>query len=89
MQIFTFWPGLNYFLRAIYPKQSKLSAGDTESVVSMWLPMLPDELKLIKTGLNAPTARFGVSRLRVFGSVAKGQESAEDDVDFLVVIPAG
>jgi len=55
----------------------------------MWLPMLPDELKLIKTGLNAPTARFGVSRLRVFGSVAKGQESAEDDVDFLVVIPAG
>ena len=32
-------------------------------------------------------ARYGVSNLRVFGSVARGQEDADSDVDMLVDVP--
>lgn len=31
-------------------------------------------------------ARHGVTRIRVFGSVARGEASAESDVDFLVEV---
>jgi predicted nucleotidyltransferase len=34
-------------------------------------------------------AKFGATRLRVFGSVARGEETADSDVDFLVVFPKG
>ena len=39
--------------------------------------------------LNSLAAQFGASRLRVFGSVARGEESPESDVDFLVDLPRG
>lgn len=32
---------------------------------------------------------FGARRIRVFGSVAKGEESPDSDVDFLVDFPRG
>ncbi|MFH1418958.1 MAG: nucleotidyltransferase family protein [Planctomycetota bacterium] len=34
-------------------------------------------------------ARHGASDVRVFGSMARGEESAESDVDFLVSLEAG
>lgn len=33
--------------------------------------------------------RFGARRIRVFGSVAKGEELPDSDVDFLVDFPRG
>lgn len=32
---------------------------------------------------------YGARRIRVFGSVARGEESADSDVDFLVDLPRG
>ncbi len=37
----------------------------------------------------AAGAEFGAERIRVFGSVARGDESAASDVDFLVDLPRG
>ena len=51
--------------------------------------MLLDQLRQMKESLNGLAAQFGASQLRVFGSVARGEESAESDVDFLVVMPVG
>ena len=34
-------------------------------------------------------SRFGLSNARVFGSVARGKESSESDVDLLVDVPPG
>jgi len=39
--------------------------------------------------LNGIAEQFGASRLRVFGSVARGEETAQSDVDFLVEFPRG
>ena len=39
--------------------------------------------------LVAAAAAHGVSGLRVFGSVARGQDRADSDVDFLADLPAG
>lgn len=39
--------------------------------------------------LVAAAAAHGVSNLRVFGSVARGQDRAESDVDLLVDLPPG
>ncbi|OYU29697.1 MAG: nucleotidyltransferase [Comamonadaceae bacterium PBBC2] len=51
--------------------------------------MLLDQLRQMNTSLNSIAAQFGASRLRVFGSVARGEESADSDVDFLVEFPRG
>ena len=51
--------------------------------------MLLRELQEIKHTLNMITAQFGATRLRVFGSVARGEETADSDVDFLVELPRG
>ncbi len=34
-------------------------------------------------------ARYGASNVRVFGSVARGDDTAESDIDLLVDLPAG
>jgi predicted nucleotidyltransferase len=39
--------------------------------------------------LLSKVAEFGIGRLRVFGSVARGEETADSDVDLLVDLPAG
>ena len=51
--------------------------------------MLLDQLRQMKTSLNSMTAQFGASHLRVFGSVARGEEKPDSDVDFLVDLPRG
>lgn len=51
--------------------------------------MLLDQLRQMNASLNSIAAQFGASRLRVFGSVARGEESADSDVDFLVEFPRG
>jgi predicted nucleotidyltransferase len=39
--------------------------------------------------LTSLSSNFGASRLRVFGSVARGEETSDSDVDFLVEFPRG
>ena len=51
--------------------------------------MLLRELQDIRSTLNKVAEQFGASRLRVFGSVARGEETASSDVDFLVDLPKG
>ena len=51
--------------------------------------MLLDQLRQMNVHLNGIAEQFGASRLRVFGSVARGEETARSDVDFLVEFPRG
>lgn len=51
--------------------------------------MLLDELRQSRVVLNTLAQRYGASNLRVFGSVARREETAESDVDFLVQLPQG
>jgi predicted nucleotidyltransferase len=51
--------------------------------------MLIDQLREMDVRLNSIAAQFGASRLRVFGSVARGEETPDSDVDFLVDFPRG
>lgn len=51
--------------------------------------MLLDQLRQMNTRLNSIAEQFGASRLRVFGSVARGEETSDSDVDFLVELPRG
>lgn len=51
--------------------------------------MLLDQLRQMNTRLNSLAAQCGASRLRVFGSVARGEEQPDSDVDFLVEFPRG
>jgi uncharacterized protein len=51
--------------------------------------MLLDELRQMKPALESIAMRCGAKHLRVFGSVAHGQERADSDVDFLVELPRG
>ncbi|PUE35751.1 nucleotidyltransferase family protein [Limnohabitans sp. Jir72] len=51
--------------------------------------MLLDQLRQMNTRLNSIADQFGASRLRVFGSVARGEETSDSDVDFLVELPRG
>ena len=51
--------------------------------------MLLRELQEIRSTLTQIAEQFGASHLRVFGSVARGEETAASDVDFLVELPKG
>jgi uncharacterized protein len=51
--------------------------------------MLLDDLRQMKPALESIVGRCGAKRLRVFGSVARGQERADSDIDFLVELPQG
>lgn len=51
--------------------------------------MLLDDLHRQKDTIEALAHQFGARRLRVFGSVARGEERADSDIDFLVDFPAG
>jgi predicted nucleotidyltransferase len=50
---------------------------------------LIDTLRLQKDAINALAAQYGAWRIRVFGSVARGEERPDSDVDFLVDYPEG
>lgn len=52
--------------------------------------MLLDQLRQqYRTAILALATRYGASGVRVFGSVARGEENADSDVDFLVELPRG
>ena len=53
------------------------------------LNMLLDELLHLKPQFQTLMTRYGATRLRVFGSVARGEENEESVVDFLVELPRG
>ena len=70
------------------PKKRRITA--LNNVVTLKnLFMLLRELQDIRSTLNKVAEQFGASRLRVFGSVARGEETAASDVDFLVELPKG
>jgi len=51
--------------------------------------MLLETLHEKRQAIAAAGREFGARRIRVFGSVARGEESADSDVDFLVDFPRG
>tara|TARA_R110001592_G_scaffold222051_1_gene477099 strand:- start:4280 stop:4570 length:291 start_codon:yes stop_codon:yes gene_type:complete len=51
--------------------------------------MLIDEIRQNRTSIIALTELFGAKHIRVFGSVARGEENIDSDVDFLVDFPRG
>lgn len=51
--------------------------------------MLLDQLHASKDAITALGNRYGARHIRVFGSVARGEERPESDVDFLVEFDHG
>lgn len=51
--------------------------------------MLLDEVRARKDDISMLGHRFGARRIRVFGSVARGEEGLDSDIDFLVDFPRG
>jgi predicted nucleotidyltransferase len=51
--------------------------------------MLLDQLRLMNTRLNSIAAQVGASRLWVFVSSARGEQTADSEADFLVEFPRG
>ncbi len=51
--------------------------------------MLIDDLRAQKKCLTALCNRYGAEHQRVFGAVARGEETPDSDMEFLVVFPRG
>ncbi|MCY7406279.1 MAG: nucleotidyltransferase domain-containing protein [Alkalinema sp. CAN_BIN05] len=51
--------------------------------------MLLNELQTKKNDILTLASRYGARRIRVFGSVARGEEHPNSDIDFLVDFPSG
>lgn len=51
--------------------------------------MLLETLHHRKNEIDALAREFGARRIRVFGSVARGEEQMDSDIDFLVDFPRG
>jgi predicted nucleotidyltransferase len=51
--------------------------------------MLLDALHQKREVINAACRQYGARRIRVFGSVARGEERPDSDIDFLVDFPRG
>ena len=51
--------------------------------------MLLDDLHTQKEHILALGKQYGARHIRVFGSVARGEETPESDIDFLVDFPKG
>lgn len=51
--------------------------------------MLLDQLIQHREAIHAACRRYGARRVRVFGSVARGEERPDSDIDLLVDLPAG
>jgi predicted nucleotidyltransferase len=51
--------------------------------------MLLDTLHSQKDAIHAACKKYGARRIRVFGSVARGEERPDSDIDFLVDFPRG
>ena len=51
--------------------------------------MLLEALHEQKDRIHAACRQYGARRIRVFGSVARGEERPDSDIDFLVDFPPG
>jgi len=51
--------------------------------------MLLDELHAKKDKILSLGNQYGAHRIRVFGSVSRGEERPDSDIDFLVEFPPG
>jgi len=51
--------------------------------------MLLDTLHGQRDVIHAACRKYGARRIRVFGSVARGEERPDSDIDFLVDFPPG
>lgn len=51
--------------------------------------MLLNELQTKKNDILSLASRYGARHIRVFGSVARGEERPDSDIDFLVDFPPG
>lgn len=51
--------------------------------------MLLDTLHAQKEAIESVCRQYGARRIRVFGSVARGEEGPDSDIDFLVDFPRG
>ena len=51
--------------------------------------MLIETLHAKRVAINAACRQYGARRIRVFGSVARGEERPDSDIDFLVEFPPG
>ena len=51
--------------------------------------MLLDELRHYRSQIQSLTLQHGGRRIRVFGSVARGDGQPDSDIDFLVDFPPG
>ena len=51
--------------------------------------MLRNELHTKKAEIEAAAEKYGAKHIRIFGSVARGEERADSDIDFLVDLPQG
>ncbi len=51
--------------------------------------MLIETLHAKREAINAACRQYGARRIRVFGSVARGEERPDSDIDFLVEFPPG
>lgn len=51
--------------------------------------MFMDSLHRRKAEIEQAANAFGARRIRVFGSVSRGEETADSDIDFLVDFPPG
>lgn len=50
---------------------------------------LLETLKAQRGGIISLATKYGADNVRVFGSVARGEERSNSDVDFLVTLPTG
>lgn len=51
--------------------------------------MLLEEIIRQKKNILALSNEYGARRIRIFGSVARGDDAADSDIDFLVDFPRG
>ncbi len=51
--------------------------------------MFADDLHSYESEIERAAMTFGARRIRVLGSVARGEDTPDSDVDFLVDFPKG
>lgn len=51
--------------------------------------MLLEQLRAQRQAIETLGQKFGAKHIRVFGSVARGEDDERSDVDFLVELPRG
>ncbi|MFW6349021.1 MAG: nucleotidyltransferase family protein [Thiohalospira sp.] len=51
--------------------------------------MRMDEIRARRSAITELGKRYGADRIRVFGSVARGEERPDSDIDFLVALKPG